>query len=105
MSPADWGRYREIVRDAVRDALHDAGVVGRAGGAGHEGAPGESADGGKTLLSVAQAATALSCSERYVRELLARGILTRVYLGRAVRIRRSEIDALIAGGGVPEDDA
>ena len=47
------------------------------------------------LLSVANVAEALSVSERTVRRLLASGELSVVRLGRSVRIRQIDLDALI----------
>jgi excisionase family DNA binding protein len=47
------------------------------------------------LLSVRDAADALSVSERTVRRMIATGELSVVRLGRSVRIRQLDLDALI----------
>lgn len=47
------------------------------------------------LLSVADAAEALAVSERTVRRMIASGEISIVRLGRSVRIRQLDLDALI----------
>ena len=55
------------------------------------------------LLSVANVAEALAVSERTVRRMIATGEISIVRLGRSVRVRQLDIDALIGrhlrGGG------
>ena len=56
-----------------------------------------------TLLSVSDVAGALAVSERTVRRMIAAGEISIVRLGRSVRVRQLDIDALIGrqlrGGG------
>lgn len=54
------------------------------------------------LLTIADAAEALSVSGMTIRRLLTIGQLDAVRLGRAVRVTRSSIDHLIQSGGVAE---
>lgn len=51
------------------------------------------------LYTVPQTKTVLNCSRRTVARLAAKGLLKVVKLGRAVRITRESIEALIARGG------
>ena len=55
------------------------------------------------LLSVTDVAEALAVSERTVRRMIASGEISIVRLGRSVRVRQLDIDALIGrqlrGGG------
>ena len=55
------------------------------------------------LLSVSDVAEALAVSERTVRRMIASGEISIVRLGRSVRVRQLDIDALIGrqlrGGG------
>ena len=55
------------------------------------------------LLSVSDVAEALAVSERTVRRMIATGEISIVRLGRSVRVRQLDIDALIGrqlrGGG------
>ena len=54
------------------------------------------------LLTVAEAAAALTCTPRWVRELIRRGELGCVRIGRrAIRVRQEDIDAFLgrAAGG------
>lgn len=48
------------------------------------------------LLTVAQAATILSVSERTVRRLIASGTIRGTWIGRSVRLRPQDIERLIA---------
>jgi excisionase family DNA binding protein len=48
------------------------------------------------LLTVADTAAMLRCSAWLVRDYIARGRLRSVRLGRAVRVRRSEVERLLA---------
>lgn len=49
------------------------------------------------MYTVEQAAEALNLSERQTRRLVADGSLPSVTVGRARRVRRSDLDAFIAG--------
>jgi excisionase family DNA binding protein len=49
---------------------------------------------------VKEAATMLHLSVRYIRVLLARGDLPVVRLGRRTLVRRADLDAVIARGGL-----
>jgi excisionase family DNA binding protein len=51
------------------------------------------------LLTVAQAATILSVSERTVRRLIASGTIRGIWIGRSVRLGPQDIERMIAGGG------
>lgn len=48
------------------------------------------------LLTTREVAEHLRVSERTVKRMLAAGLLTRVRIGRSVRIRRAEVDHLTA---------
>jgi excisionase family DNA binding protein len=48
------------------------------------------------LLNVADVAAMLRCSACLVRQYIARGRLRSVRLGRAVRVRRSEVERFLA---------
>ena len=50
------------------------------------------------LLRLNEAAAALKLSVRTVRRLAARGVLTRIRIGGASRIRRSEVEQLMRCG-------
>lgn len=50
-----------------------------------------------SIVTVAEAATRLAVSRSLIRKLLATGQLTRVRIGRCVRVRVAELDALVAG--------
>ncbi|MGO9220573.1 MAG: helix-turn-helix domain-containing protein [Streptosporangiaceae bacterium] len=52
------------------------------------------------LLKPADTADTLAVSARTVENFAHRGLLTKVYLGRAVRYRLSEVQRIIAQGGV-----
>jgi excisionase family DNA binding protein len=52
-----------------------------------------------SLLTVAETAAHLHVHQNTVRRLLARGELTPVRVGRAVRIQRAELEAYVRGGG------
>lgn len=54
----------------------------------------------RPLLDVREAATMLHISVRYVRVLLARGDLPLVRLGRRTLVRRADVEAVIARGGL-----
>jgi excisionase family DNA binding protein len=54
----------------------------------------------RPLLDVNEAATMLHISVRYVRALLGRGSIPVVRLGRRTLIRRADVEALIARGGL-----
>lgn len=54
----------------------------------------------RPLLDVKEAATMLHVSVRYVRVLLARGDLPVVRLGRRTLVRRADLEAVIARGGL-----
>jgi excisionase family DNA binding protein len=54
----------------------------------------------RPLLDVNEAASMLHVSARYVRALLARGQLPVVRLGRRTLIRRTDLEAIIARGGL-----
>jgi len=54
----------------------------------------------RPLLDVNEAATMLHISVRYVRKLLARGDLPVVRLGRRTLVRRADLEAVIARGGL-----
>jgi excisionase family DNA binding protein len=51
------------------------------------------------LLTVAQAATILSVSERTVRRLIASGTIPGIWIGRSVRLRPRDIERWISAGG------
>lgn len=55
------------------------------------------------LLTVPEAADTLRVSERYLYLLFSRGLLNRVRLGRAVRVRASDVAHLVREG-VPLED-
>ena len=55
------------------------------------------------LLTVAQAATILSVSERTVRRLIVSGTIRGIRIGRSVRLRPRDIERWIAGGGDRND--
>jgi excisionase family DNA binding protein len=50
------------------------------------------------LLTVRQGAKRLACSEAYIRKLVFERKLPFVKLGRAVRVRASDIQGLISAG-------
>ncbi|MCC7069759.1 MAG: helix-turn-helix domain-containing protein [Deltaproteobacteria bacterium] len=50
-----------------------------------------------SVVTVAEAATRLAVSRSLIRKLLATGCLTRVRIGRCVRVRVEELEALAAG--------
>jgi len=52
------------------------------------------------LLSAREAAAYLGCSEAGVRRWVARGRLRGVRVGRALRIARTDLDAIVARGGL-----
>jgi len=54
----------------------------------------------RPLLDVNETATMLHISVRYVRALLARGDLPVVRLGRRTLVRRADLEAVIARGGL-----
>lgn len=54
----------------------------------------------RPLLDVNETAETLHVSVRYVRALLTSGDLPVVRLGRRTLVRRSDIEAIIAGGGL-----
>ncbi|MGB8294778.1 MAG: helix-turn-helix domain-containing protein [Polyangia bacterium] len=54
----------------------------------------------RPLLSVPEAADMLAVSTRYIRVLLARGAIPVVRLGRRTLVRRTDVDAIIARGGL-----
>jgi excisionase family DNA binding protein len=54
----------------------------------------------RPLLDVNEAATMLHISVRYVRALLSRGDLPVVRLGRRTLVRRADLEAVIARGGL-----
>lgn len=54
----------------------------------------EGADAGAELLTIAEAARRLSVSESYIRGRIRGGELEAVRLGRAVRVRTADVDAL-----------
>ena len=54
----------------------------------------------RPLLDVNEAATMLHISARYVRKLLSRGDLPVVRLGRRTLVRRADLEAVIARGGL-----
>jgi excisionase family DNA binding protein len=55
------------------------------------------------VLTVAQAATILSVSERTVRRLIASRTIRGIWIGRSVRLRPGDIERVISGGGVCND--
>jgi excisionase family DNA binding protein len=55
------------------------------------------------LLTVAQAATILSVSQRTVRRLIASGTIRGIRIGRLVRLRPRDMEQCIAGGGTCND--
>jgi excisionase family DNA binding protein len=55
------------------------------------------------LLTVAQAATILSVSERTVRRLIASRTIRAIWIGRSVRLGPPDIERWIAGGGTSND--
>lgn len=65
----------------------------------NERTPPKDATDGAQLLSVRQAAEALATSERTIWRLLGQGELTKVQVGRSVRITRGSVTAFIARGG------
>ena len=54
----------------------------------------------RPLLDVNEAAMMLHVSVRYVRSLLGRGKLPVVRLGRRTLVRRADVEAIIARGGL-----
>lgn len=52
------------------------------------------------LLTIAEAAAYLRVSTRTVRRLVARGDISAAHIGRSVRIRWADIEALVAGSKV-----
>lgn len=55
---------------------------------------------GRRLLRIAEAADVLAVSTRTIWRLIALCELDAVRLGRAVRVKRASVDALIERGGV-----
>lgn len=55
-------------------------------------------DDGRLLLKPSEVAVQLSFTERYIRELMARGQIKTVHFGRAVRIPVSEVVRLARDG-------
>ena len=53
------------------------------------------------LLTAKQAADVLAVSEGLVRKLLRTGVLPKVKVGRCTRVRRSDLEHIIALGTVP----
>ncbi|NNN08970.1 MAG: helix-turn-helix domain-containing protein [Acidimicrobiaceae bacterium] len=53
----------------------------------------------KLLLTVPEAGQALAISRSKVYELLESGSMPSVYIGRSRRIRVSDVEAFVAGGG------
>ena len=60
---------------------------------------------GDALRTVREAIERLRCSERYLYHLFNRGILERVRLGRAVRVRESDLARLVREGVPTEEPA
>lgn len=50
------------------------------------------------LMTIRNAAEQLAVSRSMVRKLVAIGALSRVGIGRSVRVRVEEVEALVAGG-------
>jgi excisionase family DNA binding protein len=48
------------------------------------------------MLTVAEAAVALSLSKSYVKKLVSRGVLASVKVGRSRRVRRVDLDHYVA---------
>jgi excisionase family DNA binding protein len=59
----------------------------------------------RPLMDVDESAHTLCVSVRYVRLLLARGDLPVVRLGRRTLVRRTDVDAIIARGGLIATEA
>jgi excisionase family DNA binding protein len=57
--------------------------------------------GAKLLLTVGDVARELSLGETTVRELIARGELRAIRIGRALRVRAQDLEAFVAGLGEP----
>ena len=55
------------------------------------------------LLRIGDVARAVQISERTVYDLIARGALRAVHIGRCVRIPRSELDRLCGDADEPEE--
>lgn len=51
------------------------------------------------LFTIRQTGEELNCSDRSVWRMLAEGKLTKVQLGRAVRVTAESVEAFIAKGG------
>jgi excisionase family DNA binding protein len=58
--------------------------------------------GARPLMDVDEAAHMLCVSVRFVRILLTRGDLPVVRLGRRTLVRRADVDALVARGGLEQ---
>lgn len=56
----------------------------------------------KPLMQVPEAADMLCVSPRYVRVLQQRGDLPVVRLGRRTLVRRTDVDAIVARGGLAD---
>ena len=54
----------------------------------------------RPLLSVPETAAMLCVSPRYIRVLLARGAIPVVRLGRRTLVRRTDVEEIIARGGL-----
>jgi excisionase family DNA binding protein len=48
------------------------------------------------MLTVVEAAKALRFSESYTKQLISKGVLPSVRIGRARRVRRGDLDAYVA---------
>ena len=53
------------------------------------------------IVTVKEAAFRLAVSRSMIRKLLASGKLTRIRIGRCVRVRADELEALVAAGAQP----
>ena len=62
----------------------------------------EAMSAGPRLLSIAGVSEACNISKRSVWRLLASGELKPVRIGRAVRVRIADVDALVARGGTAQ---
>lgn len=51
----------------------------------------------RELLRVSETAWLAGCTERHVENLIKRGLLDAVYLGRSKRVTRASLEALVKG--------
>lgn len=81
---------KDLIRQAVREELADAGVR-------------TSAQAAPEFLTLAEAAARASTSKGTVRNWVKAGKLRTYGTGRVVRVRRAELDSLLLAGAAGED--